>query len=91
MRKAPVQFRLLAQVAAPGDAITDATIPWPEDRQRVELGVITITALAPDNEEAAKALLFLPGNVTDGVAPSDDPLIAVRDASYAISFSRRSE
>jgi catalase len=29
--------------------------------------------------------------VTDGVAPSDDPLIAVRDAAYAISFSRRSE
>ena len=91
LAKAPVQFRLLAQVAAPGDSIIDATIPWPEDRQRVELGVITVTALAPDNEEAAKALLFLPGNVTDGVAPSDDPLIAVRDASYAISFSRRSE
>jgi catalase len=91
LAKAPVQFRLLAQVAAPGDAITDATIPWPEDRQRIELGVITITAVAPDNEEAAKELLFLPGNVTDGVAPSDDPLIAVRDASYAISFSRRSE
>ena len=55
------------------------------------LAIITITAVAPDNEEAAKELLFLPGNVTDGVAPSDDPLIAVRDASYAISFSRRSE
>jgi catalase len=91
LAKGPVQFRLLAQVAAPGDAITDATIPWQEDRQRVELGIITITAVAPDNEEAAKELLFLPGNVTDGVAPSDDPLIAVRDASYAISFSRRSE
>jgi catalase len=91
LAKAPVQFRLLAQVAAAGDAITDATVPWPEDRQRVELGVITVTAVAPDNEEAAKELLFLPGNVTDGVAPSDDPLIAVRDASYAISFSRRSE
>ena len=91
LAKAPVQFRLLAQVAAGGDAITDATVPWPEDRQRVELGVITVTAVAPDNEEAAKELLFLPGNVTDGVAPSDDPLIAVRDASYAISFSRRSE
>ena len=77
--------------SGPGDPITDATIPWPADRKRVELGVITVTALAPDNEEAAKSLLFLPGNVTDGVAPSDDPLIAVRDASYAISFSRRSE
>jgi len=91
LAKAPVQFRLLAQVASPGDAITDATIPWPEDRQRVELGVITITAVAPNSEEVSKELLFLPGNVTDGVAPSDDPLIAVRDASYAISFSRRSE
>jgi catalase len=91
LAKAPVQFRLLAQVAAPGDAITDATIPWPADRQRVELGIVTITAIAPNNEEAAKELLFLPGNVTDGVAPSDDPLIVVRDASYAISFSRRSE
>lgn len=65
--------------------------PWPEDRKRVELGVLTITAPAADNEEAAKSLLFLPGNVTDGVAPSDDPLIAVRDASYAVSFARRSE
>ena len=91
LAKAPVQFRLLAQVAGPGDPITDATIPWPQDRKRVELGVLTLTALAPDNEEAAKSLLFLPGNVTDGVAPSDDPLIAVRDAAYAISFSRRSE
>ena len=69
----------------------DATIAWPEDRQRVELGAMTITAVAPDNEEAAKELLFLPGNVTDGVAPSDDPLIAVRDASCANSFSRRNE
>ena len=91
LAKAPVQFRLLAQVAAPGDAITDATIPWPEDRQRVELGVITITALAPRQRGSGEGVLFLPGNVTDGVAPSDDPLIAVRDASYAISFSRRSE
>jgi catalase len=91
LQKGPVQFRLLAQIAASGDPTADATIPWPEDRQRVELGVITITALAPDNREAAKALLFLPGNVTDGIAPSDDPLIPVRDAAYAISFSRRSE
>jgi catalase len=91
LQKGPAQFRLLAQVAGPGDSTVDATIPWPEDRQRVELGVITVTALVPDNQEAAKALLFLPGNVTDGIAPSDDPLIAVRDASYAISFSRRQE
>lgn len=35
-------------------------------------------------------LLFLPGRLTDGIEPSDDPLIAARDGSYTVSFGRRS-
>ena len=50
-----------------------------------------MTKPAANNEAAAKALLFLPGQVTDGIEPSDDPLINARDGAYAISFSRRSE
>jgi catalase len=91
LQRGPVRFRLLAQVAAPGDPITDATAPWPEDRARVELGTLTLTRPAADNDAAAKTLLFLPGQVTDGIEPSDDPLIAARDGAYAVSFSRRSE
>jgi catalase len=91
LNEGPVRFRLLAQVAAPEDPTADATIAWPETRQRVELGTLTITRAAADNEAAAKELLFLPGQLTDGIEPSDDPLIAVRDGVYAVSFSRRSE
>ncbi|HYG88515.1 MAG TPA: catalase family peroxidase [Azospirillum sp.] len=91
LQKGPVRFRLLAQVAQPEDPITDATMPWPESRRRVELGTLNLTAAVPNNEETAKTLLFLPGQVTDGIEPSDDPLIAARDAAYAISFSRRSQ
>lgn len=91
LQKEPVRFRLLAQVAQPEDPITDATVAWPESRQRVELGTLTLTKTAANNDEAAKSLLFLPGQVTDGIEPSDDPLIAARDAAYAISFSRRSQ
>jgi catalase len=91
LQNGPVRFRLLAQVAAPGDPTTDATIPWPESRPRVELGVLTLTGVVPDQEGAAKELLFLPGQVTDGIEASDDPLIAARDAAYGISFARRSE
>ena len=91
LQQGPVLFRLLAQVAAPEDPITDATIPWPESRRLVELGLLTLTTLVPDNEAASKALLFLPGQLTDGIEPSDDPLIAARDAAYAISFGLRSE
>jgi catalase len=34
-------------------------------------------------------LLFIPGRLTDGIEPSDDPLIAARDGAYAVSFGRR--
>lgn len=89
--RGPASFRLLAQVAAPGDPTADATKPWPQDRERVELGTLTLTGVVADNAQASKELLFLPGQVTDGIEPSDDPLLAVRDGAYAVSFSRRSE
>jgi catalase len=32
-------------------------------------------------------LLFLPGQLTDGIEEPDDPLIDIRDGAYALSFS----
>ena len=55
----------------------------------VELGTLTIDKVVSDSATAQKALLFLPGQVTDGIEPSDDPMIGIRDGSYAESFSRR--
>ena len=42
----------------------------------VDLGTLTIEKSVVDNIEAEKSLLFLPGEQTDGIEPSDDPLIA---------------
>lgn len=91
LAKAPVSFRVLAQIAQPGDATKDATIPWPEDRRLVDLGTLTVTKAVPDSETAEKALLFMPNNLPDGVEVSDDPLIDARVQAYAISFGRRSQ
>jgi catalase len=90
LQRGPVTFHLKAQLAAPGDPTNDATKPWPDDRKVVELGVLTIDKAVPNSAEAEKTLLFLPGQLTDGIESSDDPLIAVRDAAYAVSFQRRS-
>jgi catalase len=87
--KGPVVFHLKAQLAEPDDPASDATHPWPDDRKVVDLGTITIDKAAADSGAAQKKLLFLPGNVTEGIEPSDDPIINVRNGSYAISFSRR--
>jgi catalase len=87
----PVKFRLLAQLANPGDQTKDPTQAWPADRKTVELGTITLDKPVADSATAEKALLYLPTNLTDGVEESDDPLIDVRSAAYAVSFGRRQQ
>ena len=90
LARGPVTFHLKAQLAAAGDTTNDPSQPWPSDRKVVELGVLTLDKIVPNSPEAQKKLLFLPGQVTDGIEASDDPMIAVRDGAYAVSFSRRS-
>ena len=67
----------------------DPTQPWPDDRKVVDLGVVTLTRVVRDSDAEQKSLLFLPGALTEGISPSDDPLIAARDNSYGVSYVRR--
>ncbi|MGO4572089.1 catalase family peroxidase [Microvirga sp. 2TAF3] len=90
LARGPVTFHLNARLAASGDPTSDPSRPWPEDRRVVELGVLTLDKAVANSAEAQKQLLFLPGQLTDGIEPSDDPMIGLRDAAYAVSFSRRS-
>ncbi len=89
LKRGPVTFHLRAQLATAGDSTKDPTMPWPNDRKVVELGTLTIDKAVPNSAEAEKKLLFLPGQLTDGIEQSDDPLIDVRNGAYALSFSRR--
>ena len=90
LAKKPVKFRLLVQLAAPGDPTNDAMKVWPDSRPTVELGTIEIIKVNPDSAAAEKKLLFVPTNVTEGIAISDDPILPVRGAAYGVSFARRS-
>ena len=89
LKTAPVKFKLMVQLAAPDDVTNDATVVWPDSRPQVELGEIVITTADPDSLAAQKKLLFVPTNVTPGIAPSDDPLISLRGQAYGVSFARR--
>jgi catalase len=91
LKRGPVTFHLRAQLAAAGDSTKDPTIAWPNDRKVVELGILTIDKAVPNSAEMEKKLLFLPGELTDGIEESDDPLIDVRNGAYALSFSRRNQ
>jgi catalase len=87
----PITFHLKAILAKPGDQTKDASQPWPDDRQLVDLGVLTITKIVPNSAQVEKKLLFLPTNLTPGIELSDDPLPSVRAAAYGVSYGRRSQ
>jgi catalase len=89
LAKGPAKFRLVVQLAAEGDKMDDATEVWPDDRPTVELGVLSITGKAADSDAAQRALAFDPLHLADGIEASDDPLLEVRSAAYAISRRRR--
>jgi catalase len=91
LAKKPVQFRMMAQLAGPGDSTKDPTKPWPANRKVVDLGLITLNKVTPDNAKAQQAILFMPNNLVDGVEVSDDPLIQSRDEAYPVSFSKRTQ
>jgi catalase len=90
VRRGPVKFTLLAQVADPNDTVDNPTIVWPESRKKVALGTITITKAVADSQAAEQKLLFVPGALVAGIEPAD-PMIAVRSAAYIVSLSRRAQ
>jgi catalase len=86
----PVAFTLSVAVAEDGDPIEDPTLAWPDERETIELGRLEITELAFDRDRDGDVLVFDPTRVTDGIEPSDDPILHVRSHVYAESVLRRS-
>jgi catalase len=87
--RGPITYKLFVQLANPGDQTNDGSIVWPDDRKRVELGTITLTAIAPNNAEVERKLTYSPIFLTDGIELSDDPFPALRAAVYALSAQHR--
>lgn len=90
VRRGPIKFKLLLQVAERDDKTDDPSIAWPDTRKKVELGTITLTKAVADSQTAEKKLLFVPGALVPGIEAAD-PMIAARSAAYIVSLSRRAQ
>jgi catalase len=85
----PLQWRLILTVAQPGDPIDNATVPWPEGREQVDVGTLTLDSVESEETSPARDINFDPLVLPAGIAPSDDPLLSARSAIYSQSFTRR--
>ena len=89
--KEPVRFRVLVQLAQDGDVTDDSTVRWPESRQLITFGEISLTAVAPNNAAEQQQIIFDPIPRVEGIEASADPLFEPRANIYLMSGRRRRE
>jgi catalase len=80
---------LLITLGQPEDPTADATFAWPDDRRRIDAGVVTIDQVSSEDNGACADINFDPLVLPPGIDPSDDPLLSARSAVYARSFTLR--
>ena len=88
-KQGPVHWDMWLTIGEPGDPQDDPTLLWPKDRKQVKAGTLTITAAMPQDGAECKNINYDPLVMSDGIAPTDDPVLLFRSPSYAVSFVKR--
>lgn len=85
----PLTWHLVVTLAAPGDPSNNATIAWPVDRPKVDVGTLRVTSVEPEVNGPCRDYNYDPTILPAGIKISDDPLLPARSAAYARSFNLR--
>ena len=71
------------------DEIDNATVPLPDGRKKVTLGMLKVTSVSDDAGGPCLTTTYNPMNMPKGVEASADPMLPARAAPYGISLGRR--
>jgi catalase len=89
IHRGPVQWHLIIILGQRSDPTNDATLPWPADREQVDVGTLSLNAVESEETSPARDINFDPLVLPSGMAISDDPILSARSAVYSQSFTRR--
>lgn len=84
-----LQWHLIVTVGEPGDSTADPTLPWPPERQQVDVGTLTINHIESEDTSPVRDINFDPLVLPNGITGSDDLILSARSAAYSQSFTRR--
>jgi catalase len=87
--RGPAKFRVVVQLADPGDDVTNSTVVWPPSRSEIEFGTLAITQRIDELAEENRKIIFDPVPRVDGIDSADDPLTELRSDIYLLSGRRR--
>ena len=88
-QQGPVRWDMLVTIGQPGDPEDNPTLLWPVGRKEFKAGTLTLTAAMPQKGGACEAINYDPLVMTDGIAPTNDPVLMFRSPAYAVSFGKR--
>jgi len=88
LESAPARFDFRVQVAGPNDSVLDPSASW-ASTEFATVGSLDITRLATQREHGDDIVVFDPMRVTDGIEPSDDPVLRFRSQAYSASVKLR--
>jgi catalase len=88
LESGPVRFDFRVQTAGPKDSTVDPSAPW-QGTETVTVGTLEITGLDTEREHGDDIVVFDPMRVTDGIEPSDDPVLRFRTLAYSASVKLR--
>jgi catalase len=85
----PVRWEMILTIGVPGDPENDPTRAWPEGREELKVGTLSISAATPQAGAECEGINFDPLVMADGIAPTQDPVLLFRSPAYAVSFAKR--
>nr|WP_156689323.1 catalase family peroxidase [Mycobacterium sp. Marseille-P9652] len=88
LSRGPVRFDFVVQIAGPDDSIVDPSASW-RSGETVNVGNFEVTGLDTEREHGGDIVVFDPMRVTDGIEPSDDPVLRFRTKAYSASVKLR--
>jgi catalase len=83
------EFNFNLQLGQAGDRLDSAVTPLPDDRKKITLGKLRITAVSPDASGPCLTITYNPLILPKGVEPSADPMLTARAAPYGVGLARR--
>ncbi|KIF83112.1 catalase family peroxidase [Noviherbaspirillum autotrophicum] len=88
-QRGPVRWDMVVTIGEPGDSEDNPTLAWPQERRQIKAGVLTISAAMSQKGAKCEPINYDPLVMSDGIAPTNDPILLFRSPSYAVSAGKR--
>lgn len=89
LRIAPAKWDLVVTVGEDWDEQLNPTVYWPAGRREINAGVLTLTSATPQQGATCEKINFDPLVLSEGIIPTNDPVLQFRSPAYADSFAKR--